>query len=309
MFARTLLELGKEYELKFYLSELERLYSITQMPEFGFQVGVIYSTGSFINFKIAKELFEAVIARSKNKDLRIKAKMFLARYYDFHEDTASCRQLVDSMETPDDVYLKPLVLVWQAKVLKDEGKFSEAHAILDGVIKNVSMEDDWYSYFSCRIILASLYIKEEKMELAADISRGLKEKFDGKNFKTLLDQIAELDKKLKDNDSVGNLEFEESEDILVLRYRRKQIEVESKSAIAKLLKLFFKRETISKETLIKTLYERDYQGEADNKLVYYHIHHFRKEMDKLGVPENAIEKDSDGYRMVLNVKIHNGEIL
>ncbi len=308
MFARCLVELGKEYELKFYLTELEKLHTSIELPEFGFQIGVIYSTGSFTNFSLAKQYFQKVITKSTDKDLRIKATMFLAKIYDSQGDVAACRKLVDTIESARDANLQSLVYIWKAKVLKDEGKFEPAHKLLDKVLNSVTIENDWYSYFCCQIILASLYLKEKKKDLAIETAQKLRKDFHGKAFKTVKDQMDDLEKRISDENSLGIMEVDDTEDVISVCYNKKKIQLEKRTSIGRLVRLFMKNDTLSKNTIIKAIYDREYVGEPDNKLIYYHIHTFRKEMEKVGLPNDAIEKTVEGYRLNPGLKLQNGEI-
>lgn len=306
MFARTLVELGKEYELKFYLSELERLYSTTELPEFGYQIGVIYSLGSFSNFSIARSHFEKVIRFSTDKDLRTKAKMFLAGFYDSMEDLAACRKLVDSMEEPQDKNLHKLYLIWQAKVLKDENKIPQSQKILDGILESNSITEDWYAYFSANVIQVSLYLKKGEKAKAQKAFSELKETFKGRNFKSLMVNLGWLEKQIAEEGNIGSVQWDDSEDVIILKYKEKKIEIERRTSVGKVIKQLLKRETLNKQAIIKILYERPYEGENDNKLIYYHIHTLRKELEKIGLSGNCIEKNEEGYRFVPEVKTLEG---
>lgn len=308
MFARTLVELGKDYELKFYLTELEKLYAATNSPEIAFQMGVIYSRGAFANILLAKSLFEKVATHAQDKNIRIKAKMFLADIYDTQNDVASCRRLIDSIENTDDESLFNLVRVWKAKVLKDENKLKEAAKILEHLIQTNPFEKDWYTYFCANLILGSLRLKEKNKIAAQQIVDTLRNNFKEKNFKTLQIQINELEKKISDSNAMGILTVDESEDILLVSYAKNKVEIEKRSTIGKLIKSFIKNDTLNKTQLIKVIYDRDYAGESDNKLIYYHIHTLRKELEKIGLNSSALEKCTDGYRLVPEIKNVKGEI-
>jgi DNA-binding winged helix-turn-helix (wHTH) protein len=66
--------------------------------------------------------------------------------------------------------------------------------------------------------------------------------------------------------------------------------------------LLAKKRVIDKAHIVKALYDRHYQGEQDDKLIYYHIHSLRKRLKDIGLGLDAIEIDSGGYRLVPRVE-------
>src|SRR5947207_172667 len=55
IFCRVLLELGREFELRFYLTELERLYETNKASYVGYTLGVVHSYSSHPQPDVSQE--------------------------------------------------------------------------------------------------------------------------------------------------------------------------------------------------------------------------------------------------------------
>ena len=89
LFVRILFELGKEFELKFYLSELERHYEKSKAPFIAYTLGVVYSYSGQLKMEAARSLFEGIVKDPNAKSYHPRAKMMLADYYQRKNDTLS----------------------------------------------------------------------------------------------------------------------------------------------------------------------------------------------------------------------------
>ena len=61
IFARVLLELGKENDLKFYMVELERLYQKSREPAIAYPLAVVYAYLSAPKMESAKAVLECAL--------------------------------------------------------------------------------------------------------------------------------------------------------------------------------------------------------------------------------------------------------
>ncbi len=303
MFVRTLTELGKTHELKFYVAELERHYEKTSDPAIGYALAMVFRSLPDPRSESARKLFEDVIRHPDAGPYRTKAKMMLAHYYDWkNSDTAACRQLIDSIEEPEDPSVRLLWKIWQAKILRDEKKFEDAERLLKLVLDSATPEADWYAHYSAKVVLAILYLKRDDLENASRVVSEVRRLFDGKNFKSLRIQMEELEKQLREKSSVGVVQFTPREDGAVFSYQNRELKLKPHSPAEKLLTLMIRRRVLDKEGIVRQLYDRDYNGLEDDRLIYYHIHALRKRLQTIGIPGEAIATDEEGYRFVPKVE-------
>lgn len=299
MFVRTLAELGKEHELKFYMNELERHYETSPEASIAFTLGVVYYHLSDPRMEAARKLFERVIADPSAAELHPKAKMFLANYYDrVKGDVAKCREIIDSIGPVTDPSLRPLVEIWKAKVLRDEDRNREAEAAYLAVLGDLDSRRDWYPYFSAKVGLAILYLKTGEAERASDIVAEVKKLFEGRHFKSIQIQLKSLESKLGEKEGLGVLYVATGAGNVDVTYDKRTLSLKADSPSEKLLLLLVKRKFLDKANIVKSLYDRHYSGEQDDKLIYYHIHMLRKRLKEIGLPNDAIESRDSGYRLV-----------
>lgn len=208
MFARVMMELGKEHELKFYLGELERLNETLESPAISYSLAVVYTYLTPPKMEKAKTILEAIVRAPEAREFQTKAKMMLADYYARLDDFASCRAIIESMEEPSDLTLRLLLDIWRANILRSEKKFDEALARLRTVLAEVSVESNWYAYFSARVIEALTYMDKNAIEQASQIVIELRSIFGRRHFKTLQVQLAEIDQMLKNHLEINVLKFQ-----------------------------------------------------------------------------------------------------
>lgn len=199
VFIRILFELRKSQELQFYANVLQSHYERTHDAESGFQLAYVYChPGPNQRLKTAKKVLEEIAISELSTDLQIKAKLCLAYCYDvlFH-DVASCRKLIDSLPATKDVRLTNLIQTWQANVLIDENKLTEAEAVLQKLIESVQEKTDWWSFYLARINLCRLYAKQSKGKEAEALLRELIQLTAGKPLRSVSEQLQLLMKELK----------------------------------------------------------------------------------------------------------------
>ena len=147
-FVRTLFELGKDFELKFYLSELEKLYQKRKDPHIAYTLGFIYSFSGPEKMEASRQIFESIVRDSQATNYHAKSKMMLADYYLRKDDLFSCRTAIESIGPVEDPQLSPLIEIWRAVILRRESKLQEAKDIVVRVILSIDCKREW------RIILA-----------------------------------------------------------------------------------------------------------------------------------------------------------
>jgi hypothetical protein len=302
MFIRTMLELGKDFELKFYMGELEKIYARTKSPEIGFQLATVYILNKEPNLKTAKRLLNEVITEPSCLSYCHKARIALAYCYDeLDDDRASVRRLIDSITGPMEPELERIVETWRAKVLQANGQPVEAEKKLLSLLCATPPEVDWFAHFVAKHMLGLNYLIQNRLGDAKKVLKELRESFGERSFKSVNANITRLQEMIQEKDNIGTVNIEEIDGEFKLSYGAKILKFQVATLAEKLLVLFIKKKTLSKEGIVKSLYRRTYQGDKDDKLIYYQVHTLRKLLSQLGLPSDAIEKSGTNYRFVPQV--------
>lgn len=306
MFVRCLFELGKEFDLKFYLHELEKRYAQTKDPWLAYTLAVVY----FLKppNESARELFESVLGDSTASHLHAKAKMMLADYYLSKGDISMSRALLDSLGPIADLHEQRLAQIWHAVIERRENKIDAAMERLRGVLRDIDSKKDWYSYLSALLVLALCHIDKGEKEAALRIHKDLKNLFRGRQFKATQIQLKWLDDKILEmlqTPSALACIFKPNDTLL--RYQHKTVRLKGQAS-KKLLQLLVKKRAIDKATIVRNLYRRSYL-QGDDAIIYYHIHTLRKRLERIGLPRDTILHEANGYRFVKNFDIITEENL
>jgi len=303
IFARVLLELGKDFELKFYMKELERVYELDKSAYIGYALGVVYCFLPEPRLESARQVFEQVLRAAPTEALKAKAKIMLAYYYDVAKnDVGACRMLIDSIAEPTDVDLNAIWRTWKAKLLMEEGHLESAKAAYHEILSTFDPSTNWYSWSIAMLNLGVLYLRQEKLSLAEQTLANLKQVLGNRQFKSLSIQIEELGQMLEQkSNGHGVIYCSLEKDFRILSYQQKTLSLKRRSPVERLLDLLSARKTIEKSVIVNALYDREYLGEADDKLIYYHIHCLRKRLRELGA-EEAIEMSAGGYRLLPRIE-------
>jgi tetratricopeptide (TPR) repeat protein len=307
IFVRVLVELGKEYELKFYLSELDRLLEKSKNPEIAFQLAVVYLHLADPKIETAKKLIDFVLRDSQSSKLHAKAKLLLVACYNRANDYDSCREVLDSIPMGIDVAIDPLVKIWKAKLLINEQKLNEAEPLLTEIFNSLSRQQDWYPYTSARLLLGQLYVHQKKIGPAKEIRAEVRRMFDGKHFRSIQLQLNGLEELLKEPSNLTTIQLVRRDGEPGVAYSDKFISLKGRGTTKKLLLLLSGKKTVDKVSIVKNLYHRQYDGEKDDKLIYYQIHSLRKCLKSIGLTSQAIVNESEGYRLVPEVDVKGGE--
>lgn len=306
MFARILAELGKESDLKFYLAELERLYEKYKSPGLGYQLGFVYTYTSRNDVmpEVAKKLFEDILKNPEAKQYHVKAKLMLADYYDsVKNDIGTCRQIIDSIHEVDSPDLQQLVDIWRGKILRDEGQYAAAEAQLKDVLSRIDASRNWYAYYSAQLLLAYLYFLEKRFQEAEALIAEVRRIFENKRFKSMLAQFAVLEKKIADARKPSEIQLRVSEETMSIAYETKSLVLNVDAPADKFLMLLAKKGFLDKAFIVKNLFQKSYNGEQDDKLIYHAVHQARKKLQSVGIPKDAVESVESGYRLVPKVRI------
>ncbi len=307
MFVRTLVELGKEYELKFYVSELEKWHERTRLPEVQYSLGVVYRYLNPPKLEACRALFEEIVKNPHAKSLHPKARMLLADYYMMKDDVASAHLIVNSIETSD-LTTCTLVAIWKNFIAYREGKNDLAEQGLNEMFKNLTAEQDWYGFFSGKVIQALNYLDQKKLSQVKEILTEIRQLFSGRHFRTVQEQLQRLEGLLQKEETLGSVYITSGLNESTVAYRDKSFSLQNKDPRDKLLLLLLKKRFLEKSMIVKALYQRTYQGEVDDKLIYYHIHALRKRLKAVGLPSEAILNEENGYRWVPEVEIREGDL-
>jgi len=304
MFARVLAELGKENDLRFYLAELERLYQRDRSPALGYQLGFVYSYLRESKPEQAKKLFEEILRNPDAKQFHVKAKLMLADYYDsVKDDTGTCRQIVDSITDVEEPDLRILVDIWRAKILRDESHFGAAEKKMKEILSSLILPQNWYACYSVQLVLADLYLRTKRFQEAETLIASVRAIFENKRFKSMGNQLLALEKRIAEARQPSELFLKLGEIESSLGYDSKSIILDADSAPDKFLMLLAKKGFLDKAFIVKNLFQKSYNGEQDDKLIYHAVHQARKRLQSVGIPKDAVESVENGYRFVPRVKI------
>jgi len=306
IFARTLAELGKEYELKFYMGEFEKILEKTKNPLVGYQLATIYCFGSEPRIERAKSILNGILRERSAKELHAKIKMRLAWIYDEQGDRPSCRQIIESISEPLDEQNRYLLDIWRAKVRRDANNFNEAERLLLQVLAQVNVDSNWYAYFSAKMVLANLYLKRGEVEKSRPIAVELKSLFSNRRFKSAAIMIKELENNLSENHARESIRVTESRDGSSLTFSNKTLRFKTDTSLERLILLLAKKGFLNKPAIVRALYSRQYEAERDDKLIHYHIHSLRKRLMEIGLPSKVIASVGDGYKLTPSVEFGGG---
>lgn len=302
MFVRVLSEIGKTNELAFYLTELEKLDSRSGSPFISYQLAVAYINFEPPQLKRAANLLEEFIKSQPEADLVAKAKMTLAYCYDsISKDIAAVRQLIFSIDNVDDKSVRFLLETWKAKVLRDESNFVEAEKILITLLQDLKPEIDWYSYFTAKIISIGLYRDWGKTDVARQLLVETLNLAKEKPLRTVKRQLAAIQESFADQRANTPLVVKVGQSGEAISYMSASLDIDESKPFEKLTKLLLIQKKLTKDEIIQALFDREYQGESDDPVIYYHVHGVKKLLKKLGVTNPNLVKKGPYYEF-------NGEV-
>lgn len=308
-FVRCLLELGKERELNFYRNQIEFLARKSRTPDLFYQLAEVYCLGPKKNISTAKSLLEKVIADPSAQALHTKAKIFLAYCFDLESsDTASCREIIHSIEEPQERSLRLSLEIWKIKILRDEGSLENAEEKMNRFLTMIDPKGDWYAYFSAQIIRSGIWLSLGKKEQAKKLLAEARQLAAESPFKTIKAQLDALEASFHEKPKQAELVCEQGIRAWHLSCGRKSIELKHQTSSAKIFELFSKKDWVDKEQLAKKILKKKYMPGTDDNKIHFQIHSLRKMMMELELGSDPICFEDGGYRMLPKIIIREGEL-
>ncbi len=296
-FVRILFELGKDFELKFYLQELEKLYQKRRDPHIAYPLGVVYSYSGVEKMEAARQIFESIVKDPDAIAYHPKSRMMLADYHQRKGDIRSCRLMIDSISPNVDESTRILVEIWKAVVARCEKKFEQARDIIIALLGTITRENDWYGYFSAKNELAIIYIEMDDFARAEILVNEVEKIFDQgrfRMFKVQIDYLRAILREKKDNGPVKLVKRDT--DLYQLHHKKQILDLNPKITQDRLLLTLLKKGFLEKALIVKGIYGREYVAEKDDKLIYYHVHILRKRLRALGLAAEVLVSEKEGYR-------------
>ncbi len=304
MFIRVLSELGKKNELSFYVTELEKLEPKMGCPFITYQLAVAYVNTEPPQTRLAASLLERFLNSHPTGDFEVKAKMTLAFCYDsISNDVAAARKLIFSIGKVEDRSLQFLLETWKAKVFRDEGNFEEAERILNQLLCELKPEIDWYSYFTAKIIFIGLYLDLEKMDLARQLLVETLNLSKEKPLRTVKRQLTSIQESFTHYKNHGPMVFKLGKTKAVISYQDCSLDIDDSRPFEKLAKLLLVQKKLTKEEIIKALFDRAYCSYTDDSIIYYHIHGVKKLFKKMGLANPNLSKKGPYYEFQEEVQL------
>lgn len=303
LFIRTLYELGKDDDLKNYRKKLTSISEKKRTPELDYQVALSYLTQDSGDLNLALSIFEGILFRTQDLNLIARTKMGLATCHDIlSRDWKICDSIINSIKVDGlDPYLKDLVSVWKAKILRDAGQNDEAERALGTFLATVKSDFHWHAYLSGKVILGGVYLRQERFERLLSIIKEVRAYCDKYPLRTIKRQIDHLADQIKGHEHSVPLVWERNRNFSVLKYEGKILQLTGDKPWQRLLLSLIREKVLPKQEIIQRLYRRKYRSKTDDKLIYGQLHLLKKHLLKLGFSQKSITKESFGYRWVPEV--------
>ncbi len=298
MFIRILFELGKQSELEFYASEFEKISKREQSPLIRYQT--VYAMTELGKYPVSYAIRETedVIRVADSDELKVKAKFLLAHIFDkFSRPADEIISLISHIEKPKDPGLAIYWETWQVKKLRFQKKYPEARALIEKLLNQKEIQQDWYTSFTLKIYLCGTYLDENNPEAAKAHLKEIEILVDEKPLKTCILQKEAIEERIWDRSTLAPITVKNTKEKSVISCGGRSIELNQKNAAEKVLQLMLKKGFINKDMIVKTLYDRAYASEKDDKLIYYHIYGVRDLLNQVGLPRNTIENKDSVYKL------------
>lgn len=303
MFIRVLTELERTNELAFYLSTLEKLHSQLNDPDVSFQLAMVYVCSDPPQLKAASAILEELLKKGLSKEHEAKTKMILACCHDsLSMNQAAVRGLIFSIPTIENDFLNSLIEIWKAKVFMTEQNFLESEKILNRLLSSLTIEKDWYIFFKTKLILIRLYQDWNKFDLAKRLLNEVTDLIQDKPLRMTKRKLATIEKSFlsKPEPQRIQVKFKRNSTHILAQDHFSELDWERKTD--RLLSTLIRNKKISKEDVIRILFDRDYNPSKDDSIVYYQIHGIKKRLKKLGLSDPNLNKKGGHYE--LSAEIH-----
>jgi hypothetical protein len=286
-YARTLLELDRLEELRFYLPILERHYEKAAGPYLAYALAYIhYLLGSKAR---ALRLFERVAETAgEDGDLFIKAKMMLARMATVESE---CIRHIHSIRTPAvDPQLAKLLEVWRCIVLRYQGKLADSIERLRALILAVQPEEEWYCLLAAKDALVRGQLHGMDFEGARREIEGLGTDAEWGKFRTVVMHVAQLNAVYREHLGRQTIVGKVMENSLYLSRGRHTTRVQH-PALLSLIRLFEKRPSLTMARATRVLSLSEVQiGET--------LKRFSSKLRQLELPKDSLDWQGNRVQLV-----------
>ena len=171
-FVRTLLELDKKEELRFYLPILQRHFQASKGRYVAYTLGYLHFVLGTEARRETRRLFEYA-ATSTDPDLCVKAHLMLARL------CADGPQVIDQIaridREPQDICLGQLLEVQRCIILRYQGQTDASIKRLNQLLAKLKTETDWYVQYSAADALFRGYLHLHRYQEASDLLSTLRQ--------------------------------------------------------------------------------------------------------------------------------------
>lgn len=306
MFIRTLFELGKESELEFYANEFEKISKKDKSPLIRYHT--VYAMIELEKYPQSYAITEVenIIRIADTEELKTKAKFLLAHLFDkFGRSADEIIGLISHIDRPKDESLSMFWETWQIKKLRLQNKPSEARKHILELLKQENILKEWYTAFILRVNLCGTYLDEKDIESAKLCFSEIVKLAEEKPLKTCLSKVEMLEKLIWAPNTLSPITVKHSKEGSVVSCSGRTIQLSQKNAAEKVLQLMLKKGFINKDMIVKTLYDREYSSDKDDKLIYYHMYGVRDLLNQVGLPRNSIENKDSVYKLTTEVILEN----
>lgn len=309
IFARVLSELGKTSELKFYQPILENWYFRTKDGQMGYALAVLYRYLPEPRPESVRKTLEEVLSAPCSDGYRARAKMLLAHYYEWAKnDLVMCRAVIESIEEPGDPNLKTLWLIWRAKILRDQNRFGEALEVLDRVFHSITVDSDWYGFFSAEVILAGILAAKGDRAGALKVVEEVRALFEKKNFKALKILTDELEERVTRRPAPPAVRIRQDARRSLVWFGKGRASFKRGTPTERMLDLLVREGAATKKNLVERALNRPYVSGRDDKIVYHHVHTLRSKLREISLPEDVLVLEGEGYRFQATVHLESEEL-
>ena len=132
--------------------------------------------------------------------------------------------------------------------------------------------------------------------------------FENKRLRTLHEQLENLERKIAAARQPTELCLTLSDESAKLGFDNKALVLKDSVPADKFLMLLAKKGFLDKAFIVKNLFQKSYNGEQDDKLIYHTVHQARKRLQSVGIPKDAVESVDKGYRFIPKVKVVKEEL-
>ena len=171
----------------------------------------------------------------------------------------------------------------------------EAERTLNKLWLRLTPEIDWYAYFTAKIIAIGLYRDSGNIKLAKQLLSETAAMAEEKPLKTVKRQLESIQKAFATGTESGPLVLEIKKGNSILTFLDQMLILNETRLTDKLTLCLLRQKTMTKEEIIFALFNRDYTASTDNTLIYYHVHGVKKNMKKIGVGTQYLEKKGIHY--------------